>query len=320
MKTQLIPTAALTIVLMATSANTLAQSAGHAGHHDEATSATMNAPMPSAVLPRRTRPAAVRPAMAEMDHGNMLMQGGGAPEDARDPHAYSGGNTLYTGPYALGPTRSLRLGDEDSYGMFLADRLEAARSDGRTTGGYDLMARFGRDYDRLVLKAEGEVVSGSLEESRTEALWSHAVATFWDTQLGLRQDTGPGPSRTWLAFGVQGLAPYWFEVDATAYVGEAGRTALRLSAEYELLLTQRLVLQPRIEASAYGQSDPENGIGNGLSNVSAGLRLRYEFTRQFAPYIGVEWTGAYGETADLRRAASAKLHETRIVAGVRLWF
>lgn len=316
MKTKLFPAATLMAALTAASASALAQNAGHAGHHGDSTSASM----PSAASPKRTQPAAVQPATTEMDHGDMRMQGGAAPEDARDPHGYSGGNTLTSGPYALGPTRSLRLGDEDSFGLFLADRLEATRSDGSTTGGYDLMARFGRDYDRLVLKAEGEVVSGSLEESRTEALWSHAVATFWDTQLGLRQDTGPGSSRTWLAFGVQGLAPYWFEVDATAYVGEAGRTALRLSAEYELLLTQRLVLQPRIEASAYGQSDPENGIGKGLSNVTAGLRLRYELTRQFAPYIGVEWTGAYGETADLRRAASAKARDTRFVAGVRLWF
>lgn len=272
----------------------------------------MTAPAPAA--------AAAQPAMEAMDHGDMRMQGGPPPPDARDPHAYAAGNTLTSGPYAFGPKRGLVLGDEHNWSMFLVDRLEAQRVDGRTTGAYDLTARFGRDYDKLVVKAEGEIVRSRLEESRTEALWSHSVATYWDAQMGLRYDTGPGPSRTWAAFGVQGLAPYWFEVDAAFYVGERGRTALRLAAEYELLLTQRWVLQPRIELTAYGKSDPQNGIGKGLSSVSAGLRLRYEISRKFAPYVGVEWAGTFGETAALRRAEGDKRNVTRLVAGLRMWF
>ncbi|MEO7938577.1 MAG: copper resistance protein B [Burkholderiaceae bacterium] len=250
----------------------------------------------------------------------MQMQGGSAPADARDPHAYSGGLTLKSGPYAAGVGPGLRLGDEDAFGSVLFDNFEVVRSGGKSSGAYDVLARFGRDYNKLVIKAEGDVSAGKLQDARTEALWSHAVSTFWDTQLGLRQDSGVGPGRTWLAFGVQGLAPYWFEVDAAAYVGNNGRTALRLSAEYELLITQRLIVQPRIEANFYGKRDPARDIGKGLSNMTTGVRVRYEFSRQLAPYIGVEWVNRFGATADMARAAGERSRNTRIVAGVRFWF
>ena len=263
---------------------------------------------------------APKPGMGGMDHGEMKMQGGSAPADARDPHAYSGGFTLGSGTYALPASQRLRLADEHNFGALLVDRLEQSYTrDGNSTV-YDTQAWFGRDYNRLVIKAEGEVAKGKLKEARTELLWGHAIATFWDTQLGVRYDSGEGPDRGWLAFGVQGLAPYWFEVDAAAYVGNDGRTALRLGAEYELLLTQKLILQPRIEANLYGKSDAARGIGAGLSEAQAGLRLRYEFTRQIAPYIGIERVGTFGQTADLARAAGEKSGETRGVAGVRFWF
>jgi copper resistance protein B len=257
------------------------------------------------------------PAGMQMD---MQMQGGSAPPDARDPHAYSGGFTLQSGPYALDAKQRLRLADEKSVGSVLFDNLEVVRSGGKNSGAYDVLARFGRDYDKLVIKAEGEVAGGKLQEARTEALWSHAVATFWDAQLGLRQDSGIGPGRTWLAVGAQGLAPYWFNVDATAYVGNGGRTALRLAAEYEMLITQRLIVQPRVEANLYGKSDPARDIGKGFSDLTAGVRVRYEVSRQFAPYVGVEWANRFGETADLARAAGEPRRRTRYVAGVRFWF
>jgi len=282
-----------------------AQSSGHEGHQAQ------QPEQPSSV------PAA--PA-APMDHGDMTMNGGSAPPDARDPDAYSGGHTLDAGPYLIGPHRTLHLADEHSMGFFLADRFEAQRSDGHNTGAYEVMLRYGRDYDRLVVKAEGEIASRKLEESRTEALWSHAIASYWDLQGGVRHDTGPGDGRTWLAVGVEGLAPYWFEIDAAAYVGESGRTALRVSAEYELLLTQKLILQPRVEVAAYGKSDPDNGIGSGLSTVTTGARLRYEINRQIAPYVGIDWTGRFGETAGLARDEGQDARDTRAVAGVRFWF
>ena len=259
-----------------------------------------------------------------MDHSgmqtDMQMQGGSAPPNARDPNAYSGGFTLQSGPYALGATQRLRLADEESFGSVLFDNFEAVRSGGNSSGAYDVLARFGRDYNKLVIKGEGEVASGKLQNARTEGLWSHAVSTFWDAQLGLRQDSGVGPDRTWLAFGMQGLAPYWFAVDAAAYAGAGGRTALRLGAEYELLVTQRLIVQPRVEANFYGKSDTARDIGKGFSDLTAGIRVRYEFSRQFAPYVGVEWANRFGETADLARAVGEPTRSTRFVAGVRFWF
>jgi copper resistance protein B len=253
-----------------------------------------------------------------MTHENM--QGGAAPADARDPHAYSGGYTLDSGPYVLPGARRLRLADERNFGSLLFDRLEAVRTSDNTAAAYDLLAWYGRDYDRAVLKAEGHYDNSKFEEARTELLWGHAVTAFWNTQLGVRNDSGEGPGRSWLAFGIQGLAPYWLEVDASGYIGAEGRTALNLEAEYELLLTQKLILQPRIEADFYGKKDSERGIGSGLSEVTAGLRLRYEFLREFAPYVGVEWAGTFGGTADYARDEGVDTKETRAVAGMRIWF
>jgi len=283
--------------------------------------AASDPPAAPAATPHAMVPADMKKAETSgMDHGGMQMQGGSAPPNARDPHAYSGGFTLQSGPFALDAKQRLRLADEESFGSVLFDNLEAVRSGGNNSVAYDVLARFGRDYDKLVLKAEGEVTSGKVQDARTEALWSHAVATYWDSQLGLRQDSGIGPDRTWLAFGVQGLAPYWFEVDAAAYVGNGGRTALRLAAEYELLITQRLIVQPRIEANLYGKSETARDIGKGFSDLTTGVRIRYESSRQFAPYVGVEWANRLGETADLARAAGEPTRSTRYVAGVRFWF
>lgn len=261
--------------------------------------------------------------MSDMDNMNGMdnmdgmsggaMQGGPAPADARDPHAYSEG-------YGFGDIPRPRFADEHNFGSLLVDRLEAVRTSDETFTAYDLQAWYGRDYNRAVFKSEGEINNGELEEASTELLWGHAITAFWDTQLGLRYDSGEAPNRAWLGFGVQGLAPYWFEVDAAAYVGEEGRTALSFEAEYELLLTQRLILQPRFEAELYGKEDVERGIGSGLSEVTAGLRLRYEFWREFAPYVGVEWAGKYGGTADYARAAGQDTTQSRVVAGVRFWF
>jgi copper resistance protein B len=256
-----------------------------------------------------------------MDHGDMKMQGGSAPPDARDPNAYSGGYQLGAGKYALGEHRQLHMADEHLYAAVLVDRLEWAHGSDSNAASYEAQAWFGSAYDKLVIKAEGEAEKGKVHDARTELLWGHAISTYWDTQVGFRNDAGYGrPARNWLAFGVQGLAPYWFEVDATAYLGTEGRTAMRLSAEYELLITQRLILQPRIEANLYGKNDPATGTGSGLSNGAVGVRLRYEFSRQFAPYIGVERYQTFGNTADMVRASGGRSGETRFVAGVRVWF
>lgn len=239
----------------------------------------------------------------------------------RNADAHSGGYTLTTGPYLLPGVRPPRLADQEDFGSVLVDRLEKAYSrDHGSSTAYDIQAWFGRDFDRLVVKAEGDAAQGRLQDARTELLWGHAVAAFWDAQAGIRHDNGDGPDRNWLALGLQGLAPYWFDVEATAYVGQNGRSALRLASSYDLLLTQRWVLQPRVEANLYGKDDPRRAIGSGLSDATAGLRLRYEFTRQFAPYVGVEWNGKFGRSADFARAAGEPANTTAVVAGLRFWF
>ena len=251
----------------------------------------------------------------------MDAQSGTAPADARDPHAYADGYRRGIGPYALPGVPPLHLDDTHPFGTWMIDRLERGHSPAGAFGAYDMQLSYGTAYDRALLKAEGEIAHSRLHESRTEALWSHAIAPFWDLQTGLRADTfSGGTSRAWLALGVQGVTPYWVEVDATAYLGDAGRTALRLSADYDLRLTQRLVLQPRVEVALYGRDDPANGIGSGLSSTTAGLRLRYAFGRQWAPYIGVERRLLSGRTADMARTAGEPTGDTRWLIGLRLWF
>ena len=203
---------------------------------------------------------------------------------------------------------------------WLLDRLEVSDADDGTALGWEALAWIGGDIQRVWLRSEGESVDGRIEHGDVEVLYGRSVRPWWDVLAGVRQDVGEGPSRTWAAFGVQGLAPYKFEVAATAYIGQGGRTALRAEVEYDTLLTNRLILQWRAEANAYGKADPLADIGSGLATVEFGARLRYEVTRQFAPYIGIEHDRAFGNTADLRRNAGHGAGDTRVVAGVRVWF
>lgn len=214
----------------------------------------------------------------------------------------------------------MEMHDDAPLGKLLVDSIE--RFDGRADSGIalDAQAWYGNDANKLWLKAVGERAGGRLQDLRTEALWDHPLTAFWDTQAGVRHDFGGGPDRTWAAFGVQGLAPYWFEIEATLYVGSTGRSAFRFESEYELLLTQRLIVQPRFEANLYGRNDPQRGIGSGLSDAELGVRLRYEFTRQFAPYVGLEFARRFGQTARFVRDAGGSAFDVRAVVGLRLWF
>ncbi len=255
-----------------------------------------------------------------MDHGSMSgmtmgpMQGGSPPPDARNPD--------YSAGVGYGPAGGIHdaMDDNAPNAMLLIDQLEAFHGKDGNGQQWDIQGWYGNDYDKLWLRTEGERSAGSLEEGDIEAFWNHTVATFWSTQLGVRSEAGEGPNRQWAAFGIQGLAPYWFELKATAYIGPSGRTAARFRAEYELLFTQRLILQPEFEANAYGKDDPARRLGSGLSDVSLGLRLRYEFNRQFAPYVGVVWARRFGGTADFAREQGRGLFDRQWVAGFRIWF
>jgi len=254
----------------------------------------------------------LRPMASDAMQDMPPMQGGKASPDARSPD--------YSDGVGYGSMTGMNMADDKALGMLLIDRLEYFSGRNSNGASLDAQAWYGNDENKLWLKAEGEQSEGRLQDLRTEALWDHPVATYWDIQLGVRHDFGVGPDRTWAAFGVQGLAPYWFDVEATTYVGQSGRTALRFEAEYELLLTQRLILQPRFEANLYGRDDPQRHIGAGLSDAELGVRLRYEITRQFAPYVGVDFTRRFGKTADFVRAAGESVFEPQLVAGLHIWF
>lgn len=163
-------------------------------------------------------------------------------------------------------------------------------------------------------------MDGQVEHGDIEVLGGRAMTPWWDLVAGVRHEVGDGPSQTFVAIGVTGLAPYKIEVEATAYLGGSGQTAARLEASYDTLLTNRFILQWHAEANLHGKPDESRGIGSGLGTLEAGLRLRYEVTRRFAPYVGLSWERAYGGTADFRRAHFENVSDTRLVAGIRFWF
>ncbi len=213
------------------------------------------------------------------------------------------------------------LPDDPLLFKLMVDKVEVANPDGDSVLVWEADAWLGKDLNKLWFKTEGESPSGgAATEGKGELLYSRAIAPFWDLQAGWRHDFGEGPSRDWLAVGFKGLAPYKFEVDATAYAGESGRFAFNLQAEYEYLFTQRLILTSEVEFNVYSKKDEANGMGSGLTDMAAGLRLRYELAREFAPYIGVNWWRKFGATADYAVGEGDKRTDTEFVIGVRAWF
>lgn len=204
----------------------------------------------------------------------------------------------------------------------LADRFEYQSGDGSPALLLEGQGWWGTDENRLWIKSmiDYDLDAGTLEEAEVQALWSRPVTRYFDVQAGLRHDFEPGPSRTYAVLGVHGLAPYWFEVGGAMFLSEEGDLSARVEAQYEFRLTQRLILQPRTELNFAAEDVPELETGAGLSTVEAGLRLRYEVDRQFAPYIGVNWTASTGETADYARARGEDTETLSFVAGIRLWF
>lgn len=204
----------------------------------------------------------------------------------------------------------------------IIDRLEAGFGDEDETWLWDVQGWSGGDINRFWWKSEGEGdFNDGLEEAELQALYSRAVTPFWDVQAGVRQDFRPdGEDTTHLVLGLQGLAPYWWEVDAAAFLSTEGDLTARVEAEYDQRITQRLILQPRLEIDASASDIPELEIGSGLSSVEAGLRLRYEFRKEFAPYVGVEWSRSFGDTADYIEARGGEVDDTRLVVGLKAWF
>ena len=186
---------------------------------------------------------------------------------------------------------------------------------------YDGQAWTGTDLNKLWVKSEGIVDGrGRFTDGQHEILYDRAVSTFFDLQAGVRVDLDNGPTRTWAAVGLQGLSLYFFDIEATAYASDQGRYAARLRASYDVLITNRLILQPEAEANFYTRSDRGRGVGTGLSDIDAGLRLRYEFSRKFAPYIGVAYEGRFGQAGGFARQDGGSANAVRLAFGVRAWF
>jgi copper resistance protein B len=225
---------------------------------------------------------------------------------------------------ALGLTATANAASADDAFMtkVMLDRFELRELDNNDKLAFwEGQVNVRNDYQGLAFKTNGERAKGGPTESAEyQLLYQRLISDFFDAQFGIRYDNQPGPSRTYAVAGVQGLAPYFFEVDANLFLSDEGDTSARLEAEYDLLLTQRLILQPAAEINVAFSDDEKIGIGTGLSSAELGLRLRYELNRKFTPYLGVQWERKFGNTADYARNEGEDIESTAFVLGISAWF
>jgi copper resistance protein B len=237
-----------------------------------------------------------------------------APALAETPAA-NAGPTLGMEPGAMQPVM-----DQAIFAHAIFNQLEGRWNGSNPEFRWDGQGWIGTDYDKLWVKSEGTLSKGALDDGQQQFLYSRAVTTYFDLQGGVRSDLDSRPTRNWAAFGIQGLAPYFFDLEVTGFVSGEGHLATKLEASYDLLLTQRLILQPQIELNLYSKSDPAPLVGAGFSDIDTGLRLRYEFDRKFAPYVGVVYQGKFGQTANFARQTGESTGDVRFAFGVRVWF
>ena len=223
------------------------------------------------------------------------------------------GCALSTSLYAMGE-------DDPVVTKVMIDQLENRYVKGEEQLVLEGNVWVGKDLEKLMIKADVEQVKGVTHELELQALYSRAIDPYWDFQVGVRQDMEPTPVKNWLAVGFMGVAPYWFEIDSTLFIGESNQVGLRFSAEYEWMITQRWVLSPEFEFNIHSKDDEATGTGSGLSDSQLGLRLRYEVKREFAPYIGINWNNKYGNTATFAKNEGEEVSSTQFVAGIRAWF
>lgn len=307
----------------------LAQHDHHGGHQ---------APAEAAADPHAGHGEPAAPPAADPHAGHAGHQI--APTEAPDPHAGHGATPAQTGKALPPPVATDHAADR----VFGAEAMAAARNQLRFEHGgmryskvmldeaeyrpsskgdafaWEGEGSYGGDINRFVLSSRGEAESGDVHRAELHALYARAIDPYFNLEVGVRQDFQPRPRRTYAALGVSGVAPYWFELEATAFVSHKGDFSARLEGSYDLRLTQKLILAPKLELNLNAQDVPELGLGAGLSTLEAGLRLRYEIRPEFAPYIGVVHEQSLGDTADFVRAADEDTRDTRFVAGVRAWF
>ena len=210
--------------------------------------------------------------------------------------------------------------DQGIYAHAILNQLEGRWNGSNSEFRWEGQGWVGTDYDKLWIKSEGTLSNGAVDDGQQQFLYSRAVTTYFDLQGGLRSDLDSRPTRNWAAFGIQGLAPYFFDLEVTGFVSGEGHLAAKLEASYDLLLTQQLILQPQVEFNVYSKADPARLVGAGFSDIDTGLRLRYELSRKFAPYIGVVYQGKFGQTANFARQAGESTGDVRFAFGVRAWF
>lgn len=207
-------------------------------------------------------------------------------------------------------------------GLVLFEQLEYRVQDGADVVNWDGQGYYGGDYQRIWFKTQGEFSVGrdKLEKAEVQLLYSRLIGYYWDAQAGVRYDFEPDPSRAYGVIGIQGLAPGYFEIDTQAFVSQKGDFSARLEASYDILVTQRLILQPKAEVNLAVQDVPELGVAGGLNDLELGLRLRYEIVREFAPYVGISWERKLGETAQMARHEGEDVDAFALLVGVRFWF
>ena len=218
------------------------------------------------------------------------------------------------------------IDDNPVVGLLLADQLELRSSDSPDLLRWDVQGWIGTDYNKLWVKTEGEDrrPSPGGGDAELQLLYSRLIAPFWDLQAGLRYDRlygeGPDRDRSFAVLGLEGLAPYRFELEPALFLSEAGDLSARVTATYDLLFTQRLILQPRFELNLAAQQVSKYAVGRGVDDLELGLRLRYELRRELAPYVGLNWLRRFGDTADMAREDGEQVTDLSIVAGIRVWF
>jgi copper resistance protein B len=313
-----------------------AQEAEHGGHAQPAADPHAGHMMPAA-----------DPADPHAGHNMSGAAEEPAPADPHAGHAMSGHEPGPPDPPVAGPSAAARSGPAhaaDAFfgteemarsrrllvkengalntGQLLIDQMEATLDKGEESYSWDAQLWYGGDINRLWLKTEGEgrFDAGGPEEVEVQALYSRALDPWFNLQAGVRHDFRAGPERTHAVLGIQGLAPYLFEVDGTLFLSDKGELTARFEAEYDQRITQSLILQPSVEFELSAQDIPELGIGSGLSSAEAGLRLRYQIVPEFAPYVGVTYERAFGNTADFARADGEKAGGWNLLIGLRSWF
>lgn len=259
------------------------------------------------------------PATAAMGTGGTALPPGNAPSPPPPEPNYA---DRVWGRDAMAPARaSLRREHGGmSFSQLMLNLAEIQFRKGRDGYRWDGEFWYGGDINRLTLKSEGEGTFREDAEGEVQALYSRAIGPYFNFQAGARQDFRPGPDRTYATVGFEGLAPYWFEVEGALFLSDKGDMLGRLEGYYDQRISQRLILQPRVELNLSAQAVPSSGLGSGITDVEAGLRLRYEIAREFAPYVGVSWERSFGRTADFARARGEDTGGVSFVLGVRAWF